>query len=519
MVDININPIDIIFTSNDIKIYNSEHSTSEFKLKIQVIPDKSGKDISQIKFWYFDSDINSPRINENIINNILFKSITYSIVGDSQNLIERIADYMRKLPNDEILVITREYKKYILDGMLLDGFISGIATYIVFLYLNENGAFSGQMPFQFTIPFPIDNGDIMNRNMFQYISLPICALAKISKGVLLQIISYIQGFINMWEPAFSNGPVIGSINESRIAMEVVSGLSNTVISSLSKIQNKQQIITDSLNIMEDRLKRTIDEAVIKMGREINNLLVESRSAVKELFDHKDNIKSISEKEICEIVETKLNHNNEIQSQKYNSFESVINNKIETVINNSHSKIHEIVSECISGDKRDYEIQRSVLGLEHRVEILYDKLDSNKSGLFSSNSLINNETIGDSIISLSDQSNFSINNKSSKNNHTDQSYFFINNDKSLESSPSNQSSFSVNNKLSESNSANQSNFSINNKSSESSSANQSNFSINNKSSESSSANQSNFSTNNKLSENKEQANVIRQRPWNRRRINN
>ena len=367
-VDLSIRPIDILFSSTETLISNSDTSISGIKLRIKIIPTTLAKDISQIKIWYSDTDINSTRINEDIVDENLFKSITYSMKGDSETLLGRIVAYMKELSNEEVSIIMKEYTKYIRDGVILDGFISGIGAYLAFMYLNENSAFSNQMAFQFGLPTTVSSGTILNKNMFQHISLPLSALIKTSHGVLLQLVLFVQSFINIWEPAFDFGPKIGPTNEARISMEIISGLSNYSISSLAKVNSQQDRINASLSMMEKRLTDLVEDAVSKMKREINNLLIESRSAIKELSRIPDD--SIKEK-ISQVVITEL--------------ESQIKNKVASEIESSHGRIKDIVTQYVTNDgtrlvtdavsKRESEIQGTLSGLEHRVEVLYNKLES------------------------------------------------------------------------------------------------------------------------------------------------
>ncbi|CAH6419043.1 Hypothetical protein HVR_LOCUS234 [uncultured virus] len=192
----------------------------------------------------------------------------------------------------------------------------------------------------------------------------------------------------MWEPGFNYGQAIGANNEARMAMEIVSGLSNNAVSTLAQVNSQQEAINNSLNMMEHKLKVTVDNAITRMTREINNLLVETRSAVKDLSAHVStqlaNVNdvvaghtrliddSIKEK-ISKTIETEL--------------EFQIGAKIGEEIENSHEKIKGIVTEYVINDgkrlvtdavdKRESEIQGTLVGLEHRIEILYNKLESSQ----------------------------------------------------------------------------------------------------------------------------------------------
>lgn len=409
--------VNIIFTNTETIIGDTIISPSGPNLKIQIIPNDNGKDIAELKMWYSNSDSIPSRLNEELTEFNLFKAIAYAMNGDGDTLFDRAASYMRTIPFDEVAVIMKEYTKNIEDGILLDGFIAGIGAYIAFLLLNENNIFMNQMPFQFGVPCTVNSGNSINKNMFQYLSLPLTALAKVAHGVLLQLVVFIQSFINMWEPAFNNGPIIGSINEARMCMEVIGGFSQHIISSLAQTKSHQESVVASLNSLENNLQVTVNESIHKMQREINNLLIETRTSIKDLTENAMSQLTF----IDDTVKLKISENIE------NNLNAQVEAKIVLGIEESRDRIKEIVRYHtqnegtkllkLAVDERESELKGTLVGLEHRIEILYNKLDSAGSQNHTDTQNNDNYQIIDSEISTPDTTDGACS-KSKSNEHYD-----------------------------------------------------------------------------------------------------
>ena len=281
-MDPRISPTSIIFTNKSTTIGEDKSNPLESSLKIQIIPRNDGKNIASIHVRYFDPDQHPSRISEDILDKDIFTSVAYSINGDDDTMVDKVHSYMRAIPKDDAIVILKEYAKYIDDGVIIDGFIGGLGAYIAFLVLNQNGAFANQMPFQFGVPTSVESGNAVNRNMFSYLSLPLMALSRCATGILLQLVLFIQSFINIWDPLFSLGPTIGSSNEARLCVEIISGYSNYISSTMTKAQADYDNMITQVKIIKTKLHDDVDTAIRKMRREINNLLIETKSTIKEL---------------------------------------------------------------------------------------------------------------------------------------------------------------------------------------------------------------------------------------------
>ena len=400
-----IHPITIVFTHDFITIEDnppSPPSLSGHYLKIQIIPTDNGKDIQSIIICYSDPNGEPSRLHEEISDDNIFKSLVSSMKGYESNLLDKAVVYMKALPSDEVSVIVKEYTKYIQDGVVLDGFIAGIAAYIAFNVLNENSVFTNQMPFQFGLPWNIYSGNIVNRNMFQHLSLPLLSLSKIAKNVLLQLVLFIQSFINIWEPIFHDGPTIGSTNEARLCVEIISGLSQHVTSSLVQTQSLNESVSRELQSVETRIQASVDTAIAKMSREVNNLLIDTRGIIKEIatssMDQLTFIDDSIRSNVSKIVMTEL--------------DSQIKNKIQIEVESASERIGEIVRDYTQNegmkltrnivDDRESELGKTLVGLEHRIEVLYDKLEFNNLNMYSRMS----KDLSENIIDNNDGTNIS-----------------------------------------------------------------------------------------------------------------
>lgn len=286
MGDSRIDRCIITFTGTSTIISNSPSETqSDTYLKIEILPTQNGKNINSIEVWYMNPNNIVSRLHEEIANVGIFNALIYSINGEGETMVDKIISYLLSLPLEDQLVIRNEYKKYIADGTILDGLVAGISSYIVFILLNESNAFINQMPFQFACPWNLNSGHTINRNMFQYLSLPLTSLSKInipSNNILCQLVIFVQSFINMWTPLFIQGPSIGLAIETRMCTEIMSGLAQYNISILEQTQAQNDLLLKNMKSIESRLQTHIDRSISTIKREIHNLVLDAKATIKPL---------------------------------------------------------------------------------------------------------------------------------------------------------------------------------------------------------------------------------------------
>lgn len=272
MSDHRIHLTNIYFTPSTTIIGNYQPLVSESYLKIEIIPSYDGLNIKTINIIYFDPTDSSSCINEEISDASVFQAITFSLKGESSTLLHGVISYMKSLCRDDVNIIVKEYSKYIQDGVVLDGFMAGLCSYLTFLFLNENGTFVKTLPFQFSCPTSVMSGNIVNHNMFQYMSLPLISLTKTSTGIILQITTFVQSFINMWDPLFTTGPIIGTVNETKMCIEIVTALSSHVCSLMAETKSQQEIIINRLSDIELRLQHKVNTSLSTLTKNIDLLL-------------------------------------------------------------------------------------------------------------------------------------------------------------------------------------------------------------------------------------------------------
>src|SRR5436853_1634089 len=407
MLDSQIYPIIITFTNDGVNIANSQMPImgENYYLKIQILHTQNSKDIQSIKIHYYDPSVAPYHLNEDISDDSIFTAITYSMKGNDDSLVDRATNYMKSLPPDEVSIIFKEYSKYIKDGVVLDCFIACIAYYMAFLVLNENNIFVNQIPFQFSMPYSVYSGNLINRNMFQYISLPLISLCKICQGGLLQLILFIQSFINIWEPLFTDGPIIGTLNESRMCLEIINGFSQHVASTLAQTKCQQNLLIQQMNSMENQLRGIVEQSMFRTRREIDNLLIDTRESIEDVKmlindSIKEKISKITDTELDNIIQTKTQTQGEIESSRQqikdidtslkssglndilNSLDSRINDLQRYVESSTPSLIHRIddLYERSSLNLKErldslYERSETIFSLEQRVDDLYERSET------------------------------------------------------------------------------------------------------------------------------------------------
>lgn len=342
-------------------------------LRVQISPTKNGRDIESIKVWYSNSTAVPSRLNEEITDENTFQALVFHVKGSGPTLLDKVTKYMRNLSPDEVSIVIKEYTKCITDGGVLDGFIAGIGAYMAFLLLNENGVFANQMPFQFSVIHTVRSGLSLTRNMFQYLGLVLISLSRAAQGILLQLITFIQSFINIWEPLFIDGPHIDSTHQARMAMEVISGFSQHVSTSLAETRELNAIMSKRLESVETRLQSYVDDALTKMRREVGNLVTEARGTIKELStDLRSQLGFIDDTvkdALSARVETQLRERiRELIETELEASQEHIGNLVRCHAEDLTRKLP-----CTASHSGDDELRVSLAELEHRIKILSDKI--------------------------------------------------------------------------------------------------------------------------------------------------
>jgi hypothetical protein len=359
----------IVFTPTSTAITEGTIPPNTPHLRIQVLPNHNGENIASISVAYFNPGTTPPRLSEEITDEVTFETITFHLKGDYPSLTGKAATYMRSLAAEEVSIIMKEYTKYITDGVILDGFIAGIAAYMALLLLNENGVFTNNMPFQFNVLHTVRSGLILTRNMFRYLSLPLMALSRVANGMLLQLVSFVQSFINMWEPIFLDGPLIDANHQARISVEIIGGLSQHVAVSLARTQELTLTLSKQVSTAETRLQNYIDESLNRMRREISNLIIETRTTIKNISSEFGTVGETVKAEVSSAVKT------ELQGHIHNLVQSEINAGQTRTLDIVQAVTESLVRELVQPQPtiNENEMRALLDKLEQRIELLYSKM--------------------------------------------------------------------------------------------------------------------------------------------------
>lgn len=355
--DSRIHPTIVLFTPTSTIISPPDTLPSTSYLKVQILPTPDGKNIQSIEVWSYNPTCTPSRLNEVIDDSHTFQQLVSHIKGSGSTLVDKAANYMCTLSSEELSIITKEYSKYVTEsGVLIDVFISGIGAYLAFLLLNENGSFMNQIPFQFGVLHSVRSGMTITKNMFEYLSLPLSALTRSESGVVKQVCLFIQSFINLWEPLFLPGPYIDPSHTARISIEVINGFSQHVANSLAKTQDLSCIITQQLKSIETRLQSYVDESIAKMRRELSNLTIEARGAIKELNEssQRNRLDESIRKKISEISEVEIK--NAIQRELGICYDAM-QNQVDTIYSNqeiimTHKQYRQGLEEIKDSENQD-----------------------------------------------------------------------------------------------------------------------------------------------------------------------
>ena len=213
-----------------------------------------------------------------IANELIFKSLDNSI-NSSYCLLEAVQIYMDNLSKCEAEVIFEAYHKHIRDGFVIDGFITGLATYMVFIDLLDRHELD--LPFEFNLPYNLNSLYAVNRNMFKYVIIILTTLSKIE---CFSFINYILEFINIWEPLFVLGP---NINYAELSLSIISGFSDHVLNVLLKTERKCQKLAEKLLKQEQEHYLALQSIQCNMQQEFDLMISETKKNLLALPMHID----------------------------------------------------------------------------------------------------------------------------------------------------------------------------------------------------------------------------------------
>ncbi len=240
-------------------------------------------------------------------------NLVHSVVGDDDDLLERIVVYLNTLSDHEITAITQAYENNVSDVTLVDIVVIGIGAFYTYIS-------------QCDIVTDIE----INRNMFDYIMLYLNVDIETQKNEMKQLALFVKKFIDFFCPMFvlvdrPNINISGSI-----AIELINKIAQHTICDIKANFNSDDI--------ERRLNKRLDNEIAKMRIEFDNMMADLRNSLSDV----ELIANVSHSDptIQKII--KLGDTSEIQSMIRQDIDNCYNNicqKIRTDFSNkSNSKI-------------------------------------------------------------------------------------------------------------------------------------------------------------------------------------
>ena len=232
---------------------------------------------------YFDNliihveyDKSITKINYNhhtIANDLIFKSVNNSLIKGN-NLSDAVHIYLDSLNKIEAEIIFEVYDNFV------DGFILGLATYMVFVDLLSNCELN--LPFDVIIPYDLNSLYAVNKNMFKYISIILAGLSKIK--IYTKLVCYLQQFISIWEPLFVVGP---DIDYSQLSINIIAGVGDVILDKMVELENKCDKLASRLLKQEQEHFTALKSIQANMQREFDLLLAETKKSLLTLPNHID----------------------------------------------------------------------------------------------------------------------------------------------------------------------------------------------------------------------------------------
>lgn len=254
-----IREINIHFTQDKTLITTTSHQYNHdiSSLRINVVPDNNGTTIEVINIIYLGKQYGQ------LVDKEIFRKLMLSIQDRGETLIERITNYLNRLSSDEFDIIIKQYSLYIEDGIIIDGIIAGIASYLTLLWLNEQHI-TAICPFSFASPY-IHDGNSVNKQMFKSLIIPLTALMRTTNNITTQLTAFVTTFINIWEPLFVDGQEIPESNDIRVALDIISQLSQQLHIKTSELKTelKQEIIGEITKGIKEELMVQLTDHIAK----------------------------------------------------------------------------------------------------------------------------------------------------------------------------------------------------------------------------------------------------------------
>lgn len=280
-----------------------ESSVDAPYLVLFIEPSPSGDSVQQVQAVFNDGMNRYTKTLDTEVQNVgLF--LNSETLKQSTSLVDKVNQYLSFYTEQDVLGMSlppvTDNTGFIVDPtsslsqMGMDAFVIGMAGYLASLtFLMEEDIYSN-LPFPFTLPFHTVGENVLNTNMFKYMSYPCTAVVTHSTYCDSRILfDQILRFCNEWGPIFDDGPVL---DFSTAVMDTTSGYCKLVVTDLSTFQ-------ENILFMRDEMVNTQTE-IVDIARDTRNT---AEQQIREMRNSIEEIRTSTSQQFIGVL-------NEIQTQ-------------------------------------------------------------------------------------------------------------------------------------------------------------------------------------------------------------
>jgi hypothetical protein len=170
------------------------------------------------------------------INNKTYK-VDHKLITEAENSFCHSSDlrkYLENLSSKAINIIKDVYEL----SSPKKAFLAGLGSYLAFITIMNCHDFTESLP----LLFDVDLSQYTTRYAFEYVSLGLTALIKMTQGPEATFFAYVQTFINIWGDVFILGNVISQNRMNSLTIDIVSSL-------IQMMQDKPMIIREKISYL------------------------------------------------------------------------------------------------------------------------------------------------------------------------------------------------------------------------------------------------------------------------------
>jgi len=256
-----------------------EESLNPPYLILYIEPTKSGRDVGAARAIYHDGNRQFTTTLNNEVQNVgLFLNSETLKEG---NLAEKAAQYLSFYSETDVSDMARDplvdtsgaIVNPVVDNPLqmgLDAFVIGVVGYLASLkFLLEDDVYAN-LPFSFTLPFHKVNENVLNTNMFKYMSYPCTAVVTHSTYCSSRLLlDHILRFCNEWGPIFDDGPKMDFIPS---ILDTVSGYCKLTVTDMSDFQQNTLILRDEMSNLQSELRTGGEEMLENVKTNVQHMV-------------------------------------------------------------------------------------------------------------------------------------------------------------------------------------------------------------------------------------------------------